>query len=54
MGPNCQSKIHLELLGKGHATMKMFTSIMIIIVIIIMIMIIIIIIIAYMITSDDY
>ena len=23
MGPNCQSKIHLELLGKGLATMKM-------------------------------
>ena len=26
MGPNCQSKIHLELLGKGLATMKMFTT----------------------------
>ena len=25
MGPNCQSKIHLELLGKGLATMKMLT-----------------------------
>ena len=42
MGPNCQSKLHLELLGKGHATMKMFTSIIIIIIII-----------TYM-TSDDY
>ena len=30
MGPNCQSKIHLELLGKGLATMKMFTIIIII------------------------
>ena len=26
MGPNCQSQIHLELLGKGRATMKMFSS----------------------------
>ena len=35
MGPNCQSKIHLELLGKGLATMKMFTIIIIINIIII-------------------
>ena len=50
MGPNCQSKIHLELLGKGHATMKMFTSIIIIVIIIITTIIII----TYMITSDYY
>ena len=37
MGPNCQSKLHLELLGKGHATMKMFTSIIMMMIIIIII-----------------
>ena len=40
MGPNCQSKIHLELLGKGLATMKMFTIIIIINIIIHIIIII--------------